>query len=141
RSIYAELGSLAEIEVEVESGVVRLAGQALEREAADEAEAIARRVEGVVTVDNEVEQVRSLKRRLQPLLERLRERGVEALLFVPLLLVGLLIIAGFWLLARLIGRLAERRREVGTNTFVREVIGQLVRSAVIVVGVVLALEL
>ncbi|HLT40602.1 MAG TPA: BON domain-containing protein, partial [Enhygromyxa sp.] len=141
RSIYAELGSLAEVEVEVESGVVHLRGQALERDAAAEAEAIARRVDGVVIVANEVEQVRSLDRRLRPLVEHLRERGVDVLLFLPLLLVGLLIVAGFWLLARLIGRLAKRRRKASHNPFVREVVGQLVSALVIAIGIVLALEL
>lgn len=141
QSIYAELASLAEVDVEVESGVVRLAGQALEREAAEEAEAIARRVDGVVTVENDIDQVRSLDRRLRPLFERLRERGMDALLFLPLLLVGVLIIAGFWLLARLIGRAAERRGKTSHNPFVREVVGQLVSAGVIAVGIVLALEL
>ncbi|MFO7567230.1 MAG: mechanosensitive ion channel family protein [Enhygromyxa sp.] len=139
--IYAELSSLAEVEVEVEAGVVRLRGQALDRQAGDEAEAIARRVAGVVTVDNQIEQVRALERRLQPLLERLRERGVDALLFLPLLLVGALIVVGFWLLARLLARLAERRRKLISNLFVRELVGQIVRTAVVVLGIVLALEL
>lgn len=141
RQIYTELSSLAEVEVEVDAGVVRLVGQVVDRQAADEAEAIARRVEGVVTVDNQIEQVRSVERRLRPLLERLRDRAVDALLFIPQLLVGLLIVAGFWLLARTLGRLAERRRKGSANVFVREVIGQIVRTAVIALGVVLALEL
>lgn len=140
QTIYAELDSLAEVELEVASGVVHLAGQVLEREAAEQAEAIARRVEGVVTVENEIEQVRSLERRLRPLVERLRERGVAILLFIPQLLAGLLVVAGFWLLARLLGRWAERHRKSARNPFVREVVGQIVSTAVIVLGVVLALE-
>jgi small conductance mechanosensitive channel len=140
QTIYAELDSLAELDVEVASGVVRLTGQVLEREAAEEAESIARRVEGVVTVENDIEQVRSLERRLRPLLDRLRERGVEILLFIPQLLAGLLVVAAFWLLARALGPVAERRRKTTHNPFVREVVGQLVSTAVLVLGVVLALE-
>lgn len=139
QTIFAELDSLAEVDIEVASGVVHLTGQVVEREAADEAEAIARRVQGVVTVENEVEQVRSFQRRLQPLLERLRERGMGILLFIPQLVAGALVVAGFWLLARQLGRMAERRRR-GTHPFVREVVGQIVSTAVIVLGVVLALE-
>jgi small-conductance mechanosensitive channel len=139
--IYAELSSLTEVEVEVESGVVHLRGQVLDLEAGEEAEAIARRVEGVVTVENAVEQIHAVERRVRPLFERLRERGVEFLAFVPLLMIGLLIIAGFWLLAWLLGRLAKRRRKPGTNLFVREIVGQIVRAGIVIVGIVIALEL
>jgi small conductance mechanosensitive channel len=139
-AIYAELESLADVEVEVASGVVRLAGQVLERKAAEEAETIARRVDGVVTVENEIEQVRSVERRLRPLVDRLRERGLEILLFIPQLLAALLVVVVFWLLAGLLGRFAERRRKHTRHAFVREVVGQIVSTAVIVLGVVLALE-
>ena len=140
QTIFAQLDRLQEIEVEVASGVVRLRGQALEREAAEQAERIAARVEGVVTVENDIEQIRSIERRLRPLIDRLRERGVEILLFIPQFLAGLLVIGGFWLLARALGRVAERRRKTKHNTFVREVVGQVVCTAVLVLGVVLALE-
>ncbi|HVH97889.1 MAG TPA: mechanosensitive ion channel family protein [Enhygromyxa sp.] len=140
QTIFAQLDRLQEIEVEVASGVVRLRGQALEREAAEQAERIAARVEGVVTVENDIEQIRSIERRLRPLIDRLRERGVEILLFIPQFLAGLLVIGGFWLLARALGRVAERRRKTKHNPFVREVVGQVVSTAVLVLGVVLALE-
>ncbi len=139
-AIYAELSSLAEVEVEVESGVVHLTGQVFELAARTEAESIARRVEGVVTVENDVEQIHSVGRRVRPLFDHLRQRGTEFLAFAPLLLVGLVIIAGFWLLARLFAKLAQRRK-LGANVFVREVVGQIVRASIIVLGIVIALEL
>ncbi len=140
-AIYAELPALAEVDVEVRSGVVHLGGQVFELEARAEAEQIARRVEGVVTVANDIEQIHSVERRVRPLVERLRERGVEFVAFAPLLIFGLLIIALFWLLARLLARLARRQRELGSNAFMREVVGQLVRAGIVVLGIVIALEL
>jgi len=140
-TIFAELDSLAEVSVEVEAGVVQLGGQVFDLDARDEAEAIARRVEGVVTVASEIEQVRAVDRRVRPLVERLRAGGTEFLAFAPLLIVGVLIIALSWLIARLLGRLAQRRREVAGNVFVREVVGQIVRASIVILGIVLALEL
>jgi small conductance mechanosensitive channel len=139
--IYAEIPALAEVEVEVEAGVVRLSGQVLDVDARAEAESIARRVEGVVTVANQVEQIRSVERRVRPLLDRLRTQARELAAFAPLLLIGIVIIAGFWLLARLLGRVAQRRERTRGNRFVRELVGQIVRAGIIVLGIVLALEL
>lgn len=140
-AIFAELAALDEVEVEVEAGVVHLRGQVFDLAARDEAEAIARRVEGVAAVSNEIEQVRAVDRRVRPMLERLRERGREFLAFSPLLLVGLLIIALSWVLAWLLGRSRRLYRKVGPNVFVRELAGQILRVGIVVLGVVLALEL
>ena len=140
RSIYAEIEALDEIEVRVEAGVVHLDGQVFELETSSEAEAIARRVEGVVTVANGIEQIHSVERRVVPLLDRLRTRGLELASFAPLLLVGILIVIAAWLLARVLARVAARRRARG-NVFVRELVGQIVRAGIIVLGLVLALEL
>src|SRR5690554_1577739 len=46
QTIYAQLPALEEVAVEVDAGVVHLRGQVLALDAADEAESIARRVEG-----------------------------------------------------------------------------------------------
>jgi small conductance mechanosensitive channel len=140
-TIYAELPKLEEVEVEVEAGVVHLRGQVFELEASNEAEAIARRVEGVVAVDSDIEQIRSLGRRLRPLLDDLETRLVEFLAFLPLLLVGLLLITASWLIARLLARWRGLYRKVTPNAFVREIAGQVVRAGIIVLGMVLALEL
>jgi small conductance mechanosensitive channel len=140
-TIYAEIPALAEVEVEVEAGVVHLSGQVLDLDAGAEAESIARRVEGVATVANEVAQIRSVERRVRPLLDRLRGYARQLTAFAPLLLIGIIIIAGFWLLARLLARVAERRERARGNRFVRELIGQIVRAGIVVLGIVLALEL
>jgi len=140
-TIFAELPNLDEIEVDVEAGVVHLAGTALAVNAAAEAESIARRVEGVVAVNNRIEQVYSLKRRLRPLADSLQVRGLDFLLFLPLLLAGLVIIGAAWLVARLTARLTQRRREFSRNVFVSELAGQIVRASIMLFGVVIAFEL
>jgi small conductance mechanosensitive channel len=140
-TIFAELPNLTEVEVEVEAGVVHLAGTVLAANAAAEAESIARRIEGVVAVNNRIEQVYSLGRRLRPLADSLRARGLDFLLFLPLLLAGLVIIGAAWLVARLTARLTQRRRTISRNVFVSELAGQLVRASIMLFGVVIAFEL
>jgi small conductance mechanosensitive channel len=141
QQIYARLDNLVEIEVEVEAGVVTLRGQALGFEDVNEAIAVARRVDGVVAVQSDVEQIYSLERRLRPLIVRLRARSTEFLLFLPLLLAGVTIVAGAWLLARLLARAIRRRSRIAANAFLRELIARLGQALVIVIALVLALEL
>ncbi|MCA9684157.1 MAG: mechanosensitive ion channel [Myxococcales bacterium] len=141
RSIYAELDALAEVEVEVDAGVVHLRGQVLELEAADQAKDIAARVEGVVAVDNGVEQVHAVERRVQPLFDSMQAGARSFLDFAPLLLVGALIIALFSALAWALGRLARRTRKARSNRLVRDLLTQFVRATLVVIGVVLALQL
>ncbi|KAJ8134443.1 hypothetical protein OY671_012344, partial [Metschnikowia pulcherrima] len=54
RGIFAEIGSLNGIDVRVASGVVTLSGQVADENAIAQAQAIAGRVAGVVTVQNRV---------------------------------------------------------------------------------------
>jgi small-conductance mechanosensitive channel len=139
RAIYAELDALAGIEVEVEAGVVHLRGRVLSLEAANEAEAIARRVEGVAAVANEIAQEAELQRRLEPVVDELRERGRAWLSYLPLIAIAAIIIGLFWLAARLLALWSRKRSE--SNSFVRELIGQVIRAGIIVLGIILALEL
>ncbi len=138
-SIYAQLEPLAGVEVEVRAGVVHLRGRVLSLEAAREAETIAHRVEGVAAVDNVIEQEAEIERRLQPVLDELRERTRGWLTYVPLLLIAAAVIVAFWLLARWLARRSRRRG--GSSSFARELLGQVVRTGIIIIGVVIALEL
>lgn len=140
-AIYAELDTLAEVEVEVASGVVHLSGSALAIDAAAEAESIARRIEGVVAVNNDIEQISAVNRRLQPLLDTLEKRALELWRYVPLVVVGLVIVLLAWGLGRLIGRVWEKFHREQSNAFVRELGIRGLRAVVVIIGVVLALEL
>lgn len=138
--IYSSLAALQGIEVEVRSGVVHLSGEVLSGEGAEQAVTIARQLRGVVEVEDELTEVRDLDRRLGMAVESLRERLTGLVVAAPLFGVALGIVALFWLLGTMIGRWDALFRRVTANRFVADLTRQLVRAALVLAGVLLALE-
>lgn len=89
----------------------------------------------------EEEGVPGVAEQVGPLVEKLHAMAHDALLFLPLLGVALAVLAVFALLARQIGRWQGLYRRLTPNPFLRNVLRQLVRSAVFLIGVLIALEL
>ena len=140
RAIYREIPAMEDVRVSVDSGVVTLSGTVLERQAAEEAVRLANRVEGVATVENAVETETSVARRLEPAAERLVDRGVGAVRFLPLLAVALLTAALFAFAGFRIARLAWPWERLAPNSFVADLLRQVVRLLFVVIGVVVALD-
>jgi len=138
---FAQLEDLREVEVSVTSGVVRLEGGVLSAEARELAEELADKTPGTVVVDNRIEEVRDLDRRLGPTLDKLRERGLAFLALLPLLGVAALVVMAFYLLARWIGSWNLRFLQRTGSHFLDELVRQVLKLTVILVGVVLALDL
>ncbi len=139
--IYAEVGGLEGIEVEVAAGVVTLRGEVLSSAARAKAEGIARQLQDVVDVENELEEVRDLARRLRPAIEHLRERALGLVGWLPLLGVALLAFVLFLVLARLITSWEWPFRRLASNPFARDLLRQAVRSLIVLAGIVFALEI
>ena len=139
-SIYAELPALEGVTVKVSSGVVKLAGQVLEPGDREQAQALAKELEGVVAVDDRIREVRDVRRRLRPVLEHVEGRLIEMVAAVPLLVVSALVFLAFYLFA---GWLAGRQRLFRrlTNPFLRRLVRQVVQGMVLVLGILLALEI
>jgi small conductance mechanosensitive channel len=138
QAIYAELESLRGVEVEVNAGVVHLGGAVASLEAVREAEAIAGRVEGVVTVTTDIEQEASIGRRLRPVFELMAERVRGWVIYLPVVVVAVATIALAWFVSRLIARRA--RREGKPETFARLFASQLIRGSILAIGIAIALE-
>ncbi|MFW5661694.1 MAG: BON domain-containing protein, partial [Oceanicaulis sp.] len=67
--IFSEIEPLAGVRVQVDEGVVTLTGVTATAEAARRAEALAGRVEGVATVENDIERDVSVAGRVDPALD------------------------------------------------------------------------
>lgn len=138
--IYSSLEALRGIEVEVRSGVVHLSGEVLSAEGREQAVTIARQLRGVVEVEDELTEVRDLDRRLGMASASLRERLTGFVVALPLAGVALGIVALAWLLGTLIGRWDALFRRLTGNRFLADLTRQLVRAALVLAGVLLALE-
>jgi len=139
-AIFEELEGLEEIAVAVKSGVVDLSGTVTEAALAKQAEELAKRVDGVVAVQNNLQEETALEERLVPAYERLQDRLFQGINYLPLLIVAVMI----WLLASFTGVLIARLHwpwnRLAPNAFIADLIRQLIRIFFLLVGVVLALD-
>ena len=137
--IFANVPSLAQVDVSVREGVVILSGTAPDDEATARAEAIASGVEGVATVENGIE--RDVSVNFEEGIGGLGDRVEQFTRMVPLagaaLLVALLIAAFGYFLASFGGLW----RRVAPNGFLAELIVSAIRFIFVVVGVVIALDM
>ncbi len=140
-AIFDEIDGLQGVFVTVRSGVVTLRGKVAEAALAQRAGELAARVNGVVEVSNEIQEVTSVSLRLTPVYERLTQRFWQTVGYVPLLSVALL----SWLVVFSAGLMIARRawpwNRIAPNAFISDLLRQLVRLAFFVLGVVLALDI
>lgn len=140
RGIFAEVEGLGDVRITVNDGVVELSGEVLYAEQHQRAVRLAEQVQGVVAVEDRLEDVRDIGRRLAPAFDRLVARGWEIVNWLPLLAVAALIITCFWLLGWLLGRWETPFRRVTRNPFLADLLRQVVRGALLIVGLVVALD-
>lgn len=140
RGIFAELQGLGDVRIDVRDGVVELSGEVLSAELRARALRLARQVEGVVEVEDRLEDVRDVQRRVAPVVDRLLDRGRELLVRLPLLAVAALIVTVFWFLGWIVGRWEAPFRRLTRNTFLADLLQQVVRAAILLAGVVVALD-
>ncbi|WP_022701579.1 mechanosensitive ion channel family protein [Oceanicaulis alexandrii] len=140
-TIFGEIDTLSGVEISVESGVVTLTGETLTADAASRAEALALRVEGVVTVENRIDRDLSVSTRVAPAMGELETTLQDLVRIIPLLALAMavfLVLGGVgWLLSRWDGLW----RLLAPNSFVADLLGSTVFSLFVVFGLVSALTL
>jgi len=140
-AIFDEIEGLQSVFVTVHSGVVTLRGKVREAVLADQAEQLASRVNGVVAVTNEIQEVTSLSLRLEPVYQRLTQRTVQTIGYLPLAAVAL----ASWVLIYLVGWFAASREwpwnRMAPNAFIANLLRQLVRLVFFVLGAIMALDI
>lgn len=141
RELYREIDGLDGVRVRVNSGVVALEGTTLDDAARDEAQAVAARVTGVVSVENRLEVEHRLSRRLEPIIAQSEALGTRLLTLLPLLAVALVVLAAFWMAGVLLTRGTNVFRRLVPNPFVEALLEQVVRLAFILAGVVVAMSI
>lgn len=140
-SLYGSISSLGRIEVAVESGVVRLTGIVPSASAREMAVDLAKKIEGVVAVEDRLEEDRSLAGRMGRALERIASRSMDLLTQLPLFTVALLAAALLLLLGRALASWDAAFHWLSANPFLRDLARQIVRLGFGLVGVLVALEI
>lgn len=140
-SLYKQVGGLSGVTVTVKDGVVTLEGTTLEPKASDKAADIANRVDGVVSVENDLQVEHRVDRRLQPVIAKSEQIVRDTIAFLPLLAVALIVFIGFWMLGRFLTRNRRLFKRVTPNLFIATLLEQLVRVVFVLVGMVLAMSI
>jgi len=140
RSIFGEIAAFHDVSVRVSAGVVTLAGTVPAADDKGRAEAIASRVTGVVTVQNDVTRNLDVGTKVAPAIGQFGDdvRGfVRALpLFGVAIGAGLLIVLlGYGIASR-----TRIWRWLAPNTFLAELLATSVRIMSVVLGLVMAFE-
>ena len=141
REVYRAIDGLENVRARVNGGVVTLSGRTLDDAARDEAEAVAARVTGVVSVDNGIEVEHRLGRRIAPVIAQSEALGQRILAYLPLFAFALLVLAAFWMAGVLLTRWTNLFRRFVRNPFIEALLEQVVRLAFIIAGFVVAMSI
>lgn len=141
REIFREIPSLHDVEVEAQAGVVRLSGTTADAQAAQRAAAVAKRVSGVVTIENLIQRDVSLNNQLNPALQTSKAIATDIVAMLPLLTLALAV----FLVVILIGVFLARRdrlwARITPNAFIAELVATTVRAVFVILALVLAFNL
>jgi len=140
RDIFSQLPSLSGVSLSVSEGVVTLSGTVPDVATRDRAEAIASRVDGVVTVENLLERDVSVDRSLGALGE-LSDRMSAIARMIPLIGVALAVAFLIGLAGYLIAGLGVIWQRLAPNSFLAELMASAIRFIFIIGGLVVALEM
>jgi small-conductance mechanosensitive channel len=141
QAVFDRVPGLTGVDVTVDAGVVRLVGSVLNSDTRQRAVALASEMEGVVFVDNRITESTSLEEQLEPTWSRLRDAGYGVLAKLPLLAVALGIVGLALWLGALLARWGGPAFLTTRNPFLQGLIRRFVQSAVVIIGIILALDL
>jgi small-conductance mechanosensitive channel len=141
RDILSELDGYDHVTVSVTSGIVTLRGSTLDGAAARRLNDLASRVEGVVAIENEVTETTDVVERLNPAIDRFRTRVVQAIAFLPLLTIALLVFAVVVLIGFFIAGRNDPWDRLAPNAFIADIYRQVLRLVSVVAGIVIALDI
>ncbi|MDP2714160.1 mechanosensitive ion channel family protein [Rheinheimera sp.] len=140
-AITAAIAGMELIEVSVQAGVLTLSGEVANTQLKSEAAAIASRLEGVVYVQNRLQEQLAVRSRLAPAAEKFSEMLTTTVQMLPLLLVALVALVSFWLLGGWAAKRGAWLRYIGLTELASNLGMRFVRVAISGIGILIALEL
>lgn len=140
-SIFSEVDTLSRIRVEVSEGVVRLSGEVPNETQAARALELAARVQGIVTVDDQLERTLTIEDNLNPIIEDFYADLRTWVRATPLYLFALFILLIFAGAGHLLANWQSLWKRVLPNPFLAELAAQLIRALAIFIGLIISLNL
>lgn len=140
-NIFAELDTLSAVAVSVKEGVVTLRGEVANELNAQQAQRLAIRLAGVVTVEDEISRTLAVVDNVRPVIESFRTHALDFVKALPLIGLALLVVVIFTVISSFIARRKTLWKKLSPNPFLAELLAQAVRLVIVVLGVITALNL
>ncbi len=140
-AILAQIDGLQDVRVEVQSGVVTLSGSVPSSRFTREVMDLARRTEGVLFVEDRLDEEVDLRARLRPAAQKFRELGASTLRVLPVALVAIAVVALFWFLGRVVGNRGHWLKRFGLTDLSAGLGRRVARTLVTGIGILIALEI
>ena len=140
-NIFAELEPLRGVTVYVGEGVVILRGEVANEVVAQQAERLASRLAGVVTVTDEMSRTLAVADNVRPIIKSLQSKTLSFIKALPLLGLALLVLIAFTLLGNLLASWKVLWRKLAPNPFLADLLAQATRVIILLLGIILALNL
>ncbi|HHI71588.1 MAG TPA: BON domain-containing protein, partial [Rhodobacteraceae bacterium] len=132
RDILAELDGYDDVTVTVSSGIVTLKGTALDSESIARLDELVSRVDGVVTIENQVTETTDVVERLNPAIERFLTRVQQMVAFLPLALIALAVFAVIVFVGFFVARRRQPWDRLAPNMFIADIFRQVIRVAAVI---------
>lgn len=139
--IYAQVETLADIDVSVQEGVVTLSGRVSNEAHAQRALGVANRLEGIVTVEDEIERTLDVQGNVIPVLDQFAANLKRWTKAWPLVLVATLAFVFITFVGHRLAKWGALWNRVAPNIFLAELMAQAARAVFFIVGLVVALNL
>ena len=140
-AITSAISGMEQITANTESGVLTLSGEVANAQLKDEALAIARRLDGVVYVQDMLQEQLAVRSRLAPAAEKFEQMLTKAVQMLPLLVLALLAVLCFSWLGGWLARHSTWLRRFGLTELASNLGVRFIRVLVTGIGVLIALEL
>ncbi|WP_213995186.1 mechanosensitive ion channel family protein [Arsukibacterium sp.] len=139
--IAGSIAGLEGVQISVNAGVITLQGEVANAQLKDEITVIASRLEGVVHVQNQLQEQLAVRSRLEPAAEKFREMLGTTVQMLPLLLLAVLAVVLFSLLGSWLARRNGLLRRLGLSELATNLGMRFVRLIITSIGILIALEL
>lgn len=140
-SIFKEINTLRNITIAVNNGIVTLNGEVDSKATQTKALQLARQVQGVVEVQDELSINLNLETRLETTRQKILISITKLVATLPLVLLAVLVLMVFWLLGKWLSKQQKLYTFLNNNYFIASLMGQFVYLVFIISGGILALSL
>jgi small conductance mechanosensitive channel len=140
-AMFARIEALQDVRAKVNEGVVELYGTVPRKESKKIAQDLASRLEGVVYVENRIEEQTDIENRVSPTIKKVQQFLSRIVQQLPVVGIAGGVLVLFYWIPRLLFRWDRLYVRVGIDPLIRNLIRQVLRSLIFLLGLVLALEI